>query len=457
MHQGAPRLFAFCVVLLLLAVQATAGEISLRDAVEAAIGQNLAYQAKRQESTTVRAGIREAFADAFPQLSLDYSYSESRNPALLNSPDFEDIIGQLPEGSFEPAVQELHDVALTLHQPLFTWGRLGTGVKLARLAAEATDASVETAKLDTALKAAEAFYGLLEALDAVEVADRQIAFRDEALKVVKARYRLGEATKLELLRAEADRGRIDPQRIRAKGNVELARSRLRRVMGRSPEALIRVARNLPPLEEPSPKELLLRAANRNRPELRQLDLTLDARSMQAKLTRKEGRPQISLNASYGRQVRLFDNFDDPLFDNWRASIDLTWSLFDGGRRRARMAKIRSQEDQIQLSIEDLKRSIETEIVARLVDYQTAVSEWKASRTVLDADREAARVALEAYRKGVAIQADLLDAEQREAESHLSEARTRYESHLAKARLKRSVGLLPMDAMPEQPPRKEENP
>jgi hypothetical protein len=75
---------------------------------------------------------------------------------------------------------------------------------------EVTEAQIAAARLDVGLAAAEAYYDLLAAREALTVGVFQERVRGESLTVVQARYDLGDATRLELLRAEASLAEVTP-------------------------------------------------------------------------------------------------------------------------------------------------------------------------------------------------------------------------------------------------------
>ena len=66
-----------------------------------------------------------------------------------------------------------------------------------------------------------------------------------------------------------------------------------------------------------------------------------------------------------------------------------------------------------------------------------------------AAREAARVALESYREGAAIQSDLLDAQEEEIQAEFVRVDAVYESWIKAARLLRAVGRLPTQSLEDE--------
>ncbi len=432
-------------MLALLATSSAAADepapvLDLTRVVELALAQNPALLAEAERRAEVTGSVDEAAADAWPQIDLVGSWSRARNPAFLNSPDFEDIIQQFPD--FKRGEQELWDLGVQLSQTLYSGGKVRAAIDLAELVVDITDAQVGTAELDTALAAAEAYFLLLRAQGALETVEIQQRARQRSLEDVEVRLELGSATRLELLRARSALAAVEPTVVRIRGQVEIGKSRLRTVLGLELGTAIAVAAAAGALPEPPAFEQLVALARDGRPELEDLRLQSQALGRQRVVTAADGKPQVEFAGLYGRQVRLVDDFTDPLFADWAVSVGLTWSLFDGGRRKGQMAQLESRRRQLEWQLKDLENQIASELEETLVEYRTALERRRAATVAAEAAQEAARVADENYREGVAIQADLLDAQEEEVQAELVSIEALYDSWIQAARLLRAIGRLP---------------
>ncbi len=442
----------FALACLVTAARVGAEELvlDLGRVVELALARNPALQATVEQRDEVAGGIEEAKADAWPQLRLLSSWSQSRNPSLLNSPDFEEILRQFPD--FKPSAQELWDFGVEVTQPVYTGGKVRAAIDLARIVADVTTAQIAAARLDTAASAAEIYYQLLAAHSALETVEIQQQARRESLAVVEARYELGEATRLELLRARAAFEEVTPTVVRIRGQVEVEKSRLRMAVGlasgvtiETPEPELRTLADAEVDEripEPPSSERLLAIARRQRPELVDLRLQAEVLAHRRVVTVAEGRPQVEFYGIYGRQARLPDNLSDPLFENWRVALSVNWSLFDGGRRKGQVAQLESRREQLAWQLEDLENRITFEIEQAAAEYRTARERCRAARIAARAAREASHVAGESYQLGVAIQADLLDSQEQEIQAEFVLVDAFYDALIKAARLHRALGQLP---------------
>ena len=408
--------------------------------VELALAQNPTLMAEAERRAEVAGGVDEVAAAAWPQIDLVGSWSRARNPAFLNSPDFEDIVAQFPD--FEPGEQELWDFGVELSQTLYSGGKVRAAVDLAKLVVGVTEAQISTVELDTALAAAEAYFRLLQAIGALETVEVQRQARRRSLEVVEVRHELGAATQLELLRARSALAAVEPSVARIRGQAEVSRSRLRVILGLDLGTVVEVASVADELPEPPAFDQLMGLARALRPELEDLHLQNQALSRQRVIAAAEGRPQVEFAGLYGRQVRLVDNLGQPLFANWSVSLGLSWSLFDGGRRKGQLAQLESRRRQLEWQLKDLENEIASEIEEALVEYRTALERRRAAEVAAQAAREATRVAVESYSEGVAIQADLLDAQEDEIQAELVNVEALYDAWIQAARLLRAVGRLP---------------
>ncbi len=441
--------------------------LDLAGVVELALARNPGLQAEIEQQREVEQGIREARAEAWPQVDLVSSWNLSRNPALLNSPDFDDIIRQFPD--FRPGEQELWTLSLELRQALYSSGKVKAGIELAGLVVDVTEARIEVERLATAVAAAVDYYRLLAAESALETVEIQRQARGESLAVAEARYELGEATRLELLRSRAALAAVEPAAARIRGAAAVAKSRLRQTLGLAAGSSFEVVSLAEPAakgprseespsaespseespseeSEPPPMERLMELARERRPELRDLHLQAEALKRQKTVVLADAKPQVDLSGAYGRQVRLLENLDDPLYADWRVGVVMSWSLFDGGRRKSQAAQLDSRRDQLGWQLADLESGIAAEIEEALAELRTAGERWRAAQVSAETAGEATRVARDSYQQGVALQADLLAAQEQEIQAELVLIESFYDARIADARLRRAVGVLPTAAL-----------
>ncbi len=422
---------------------AAAVHLDLAQAVATTLRANPGLLSVEEIRSQVKGGIREARADALPQLTLSSSWGQSRSPSFLNSSDFDEILDQFPGGSFAPSTQELSRAVIEVKQPVWTFGKIRAAIDLAEIVGEAADAQIRTAQLDAAFATAEAYYRVQAAREGLATIESEREFRSRDLARIEDLLEIGEATELEQLRAFSALTAVEPEVARRQGQVTIAEMRLRQLLDLPPDEPLELEPSSAELEEP-PAIALLVAAAEERPEIQDLLHQEGAYEVQQQITRADGLPRIDLNGYWGREVRLVTNLADPLYSSWAAALELSWPFFDGGRRRGQIEQFESQRRQIALRRAELEATIRLETDQAWTNYATALSRATSAEIFAKAAQEAERVARATYEEGVATQTDLLDAQRSAVIAQVSAIEARYEALVEASRLSRAVGLLPTE-------------
>ena len=152
-------------------------------------------------------------------------------------------------------------------------------------------------------------------------------------------------------------------------------------------------------------------------------------------------PQVALAGGYdyGRpNARIF-----PRAAEWRSSWDLsvnaTWLLWDGGRRRADEAEADAALRAARSRVGEFDRQVTFEVRQRVLDVESSRAAIEAAADGVRAATEARRVVGERFAAGVATSTDVLDAEVALLQARLDRTRALASAHLADARLARAVG------------------
>ncbi|HZW76420.1 MAG TPA: TolC family protein, partial [Caldimonas sp.] len=143
-------------------------------------------------------------------------------------------------------------------------------------------------------------------------------------------------------------------------------------------------------------------------------------------------------------ARPNDRFVPPT-DQWNLSWDLginvTWSLFDGGRSHADAASATAQADAVTHRIEQFDARLALEVRQALLDLAASRAALSASNDAVSAATEAHRVVVERFNAGVATSTDVLDAQLALVQAELERTRLMAGMRINEARLLRSVGKL----------------
>ncbi|MBA2306317.1 MAG: TolC family protein, partial [Acidobacteria bacterium] len=154
-----------------------------------------------------------------------------------------------------------------------------------------------------------------------------------------------------------------------------------------------------------------------------------------------GKPQIFLGGGYDHarpNPRIFPRVD-RLEPSWDASIAVSWTLWDGGRRGAERAEAAAVARALEARISEFDRQAAFDVEARRVDLVSARAAIEASDDGIRSAVEARRVVAERYRAGVVTSTDVLEAELAVLQAELDRTRATASARLAEARLTRALG------------------
>lgn len=347
--------------------------------------------------------------------------------------EFSIVAPGVPPRVIYPDVPDNLRARIDLQWPIYTAGRLDALERAARAERRAAAEDIETARADLRLEITRAFWALVTARESERVLDRSVKNLDVHLGDLRARLDQGLIPPNDVLTAEAQRSRRQGLLIEASNTRALAEADLRRLIGGTGPVV--------PVEPAAPGEIPAGTHERVRPERRALDQRLDAARERERAVEAHGKPQISFAAGYDYarpNARIFPR-SERWKDSWDASVNASWTLWDGGRRAAERAEAAAIARATEARRTDFDRSAAFEVEARRLDLESARALITAADAGIRAAEEARRVVDERFRAGVVTSTDVLDAELAVLQAHLDRTRAVASARLAEARLIRALG------------------
>jgi len=348
----------------------------------------------------------------------------------------------LPPQVLYPDVPDNYHARLDLQWPIYTGGRSNALERAAHAEREAASFDVAAARADLRLEATRAFWALVTARQTQEVLARSLDSIDAHVAELRARLDQGLIPPNELLSAEAQQSRqrllaIDAQNLRG-----IAEADLRRVIGEDDPRSIEPAAPLdPPAQTEADVAALVAAPRRVRPERAALDNRVEAARERETAASAAAKPHVSIAGGYDYarpNPSIFPRADE-WNDSWDVSVNLRWSLWDGGRRRAEEASAAAGTRALLARTSEFDRNLAFEIEQRRLQAQSAHAAIAAAEDGVRAAVEARRVVGERFNAGVATSAEVLDAQTDVLQAELTRTRAIADARLALARLDRALG------------------
>jgi outer membrane protein len=340
-----------------------------------------------------------------------------------------------------PDVPDNYRGRLDLQWPIYSGGRADALVRAARAEREAAGSDLLAARADLRLEITRAFWALVTASEAEQVLEQSVRSVEGHVRDVQARLDQGLVPPNELLSAQAQRSRQRVLAIETRNTRAIAEADLRRLIGEERDAPI--APRAASAESASPPDLTasMQEARRLRPERQALQERAAASKAREDAAAAAARPQVGVAAGwdYARpNPRIFPRAD-TWDDSWDVSVNVTWSLWDGGRRRADEAQAAAGTRAVEARAGEFDRQLDLEIRQRWLELNSSRAAIEAAEEGVRAAVEARRVLGERFGAGVATSTEILDAETAVLQAELDRTRAISNARLARARLDRAIG------------------
>jgi len=426
------------VVLLMTAgstQQPTAASITLDEAIARGLAnsQRLAELQARKEGAEAAEASRAAAS--LPTIALAGGYTRTNHV---------DPFGITPQPPFIifPDVPDNYRARVELNWPVYSGGRTDALERAAAAERHAAGEDLAAARADLRLEISRAFWALVASRESEHVLARSIEDVDAHLKDLRTRFEQGLIPPNDVLSAEAQLARQRVLAIEAHNIRAIAEADLKRLMGSTgPEPVEPAADFGATPASPVSSEELEAQARSARPERRAIAERAAASREREAAVRAAARPQVGVNAGYDYarpNPHIFPR-QGIWQDSWDVSGNVTWLLWDGGRRRAEEAEASASTRALDARLGELDRQIAFEVRQRWLEVDSNRAAIEAASIGARAATEARRVVGERFRVGVATSTDVLDAELAVLQAELDLTRAHANTRLALARLDRAAG------------------
>jgi outer membrane protein len=419
---------------------AAAPKVTLEEAYRLALTNE--EQIKIAERELVKAQLLpwRAIAQLTPRADITGTFTRNKEEiAFISQPD-------LPGGTGTPSTirpleswQGIFAVTQPLIEPSFLPSRR-LGEESVRENARRYGFTIQ----EVLFGVASAYYDVLRSQAQVGVAQDTLRLSQDELKQAQARFRVGEVTKTDTLRAEVAVARAERQLITDQNGLQLNLAVLARAIGvKEP---LQVLEPTPLQYRGGGYEQLLDLAYKQRQDLR-------AQGAAVEVARQRKNQVI---ARYFPQVNTqwqFPRLDSPTFANrdkfWVLTLNFQVPLFDGGVREIDLQEQNENLAQAEFQLERLKKDISVEVKRALLAIETLGATLETLKKEVALAQENYDITSKQYRVGLATSLDV-----NTSLNALNQVRTQlndqtYAYQVALLALDKAVGLFAEDYLPQR--------
>ncbi len=345
-----------------------------------------------------------------------------------------------------PDIPDNFRVRTELLWPVWSAGRVDALVTGAEAEVRATQADRKVAEADLTMEITVAYWTLVTSRELVKVIDQSLQRTGVWVDEVQARLDSGLISPHEVLTAKARRARDQVQRIQAANAAAAAERELARLIGMPGQAIDPVtpvdkpAEGLAALTSKTPADVMA-LARESRAERNAFSERQSAFRSSAEAAMAASRPQVAAIAALepARPNNRFVPRENRWHLSWDLGVNVSWSLWDGGRAKADRAVAEAQARVFDHRLAEFDSRVSVEIQQLLDEIQAGWAAIAAAQEAVTASEEAHRVLRERYAAGVATSTEVLDAGVDLLEAQLERTRLQAALRVSEARLRRAVG------------------
>jgi len=436
------------ILLAALAMPAAAQEadeavsVTLEEAIAISLARHPDVESARTAADGLQGQIREVRSQALPSVDLFADATRSRDPSLLNASGLDKFPEEL-RNALVPEAVNLYDYGISVRQPVYTAGRVGTALRLASVEAEGALTDIDRAEQDLALEVVRAFYALLGTerylTQVVETQQQRELHADMA----RTRFENGVATEVDVLRSEVTVANGRPEVVAAENAIRQARAQLNYYLVRRVDFPTQVSGEF---QESSwdewDLEVLMQEAERRRPDLLRLRIAEQSAATQLDLARAENRMSVDFNAAYGLVARQPKNLMDRLYSRWNLGLTFTLPIFDGFERSGLVWQATANQRAARLQREKTEQQIRLGIQQGLDDLRATQETVAAARANIEQAERVLEMTQANYQFGAATTLDIVDAQTALSEARTNLLRGLHDYSVARANVLWTVGREP---------------
>jgi outer membrane protein TolC len=257
-----------------------------------------------------------------------------------------------------------------------------------------------------AILQAERFYlAVLLGREVVRLNERALDVYKQHLADARTAHRLGVAANYDVIRAETAVAEQEKRLTEARNRLEIAQAALRTALDLPEDAAVEISGALfePPELPPLPEAQA--AALKGHPGLEALRQKVEALARAERMEKADYLPQVAAVAGKETVTTKLAQTDPT----WFAGVRASWSLFEGGARRARVAEKASETAQARLELRHAEEQVRLAVRNSLLDYESQRSALASARKATELARESLRLATKRFNVGTGTSLEVLDA------------------------------------------------
>ena len=332
-------------------------------------------------------------------------------------------------------------LGLQLTQLVTDFGRTKSLVAQSQFQAQAADQNTQATVYDTVLGVNRGYFGVLQALAYVTVANETIRARQTLTDQVTALANANLKSALDVSFANVNLSEANLLLIRSQDAVEQAYADLARSLGQEQVVRYQLASVAAPPAPPTSPDPLIVEAMQNRPELRNVRFQLQGAQSFEKAEAGLSRPSVSLVAVGGGLPYLNQDPRVAPYGYEGAAVNVDIPLFNGHLYSARREAAHYNSLATSERLRNLQQQIQRDVRSAWISASTAYQRIPVTEQLMKQAQLALELAQGRYNLGLASIVEITQAQLNLTQAQIENVSATYDYQIAYAQLQYTVGSL----------------
>lgn len=406
--------------------------LTLKRCIEIGIENNLTLQQKQQDIHIAEIGQSENRHKLIPVIQgyANFVHNVERATSVTDGSNLSKLLGVDAPYMVGQGLDFQTTGGFQLSMPLYNQ-TLYTGIQIADKMKEISEASYEKAKEDLTVEISKLYYLAQTTAKQIELIRSNIGRMESLKSITSAFYDNDMALKVDVQRVDINLENLRTQLTNAEAMYEQQLNLLRYTLDFAPDTPILLSTLKGYMDYDD--SYLLRGLSPDLYELQLLNMQSEVLQKQKKMINQGYLPTLSLVGAtqWTAFTDKFENYfhthpTNKWYNHTYWGLQLNVPIFDGLAKRNKSRKVAAQYTQLQTTITDTEKKLQTQ-------YQNSLNDWHNNIRNAERQRENYRLAesvylvtSDQYKEGVASMSDLLQDEMR-----MTEAQNGYISALYK--------------------------
>jgi outer membrane protein TolC len=401
--------------------------LSVKDAVQRALQNNLGLLLQEESETSARGARWRALADLLPSVSGSLgSRRQVINLEAYGFPANPSIVGPF----------NVHDARVYLSQPLVDIAALNDA-RASALNLQAEKYGVRTARDLVVLVAVNLYLEAVATGSRVEMTRAQQATAEALFTQAEDLKAAGIVAGIDVLRSQVELQTERQRVIAAENDFEKAKLQLARAVGLPLGQVFTLTDKIPyaPIPAPSLDEVLARALD-GRSDYLAAKSRVEAAQASVRAANGALLPSLQFDADYGAIGQTYG----AAHGTYSVAATVHIPVFDGGKTTARRLETGALLRRREAELADMRGRVEYDVRSAVLDLRAADQQLQASNTNRQLADAELRQARDRFGAGVASNLEITQAQEAVATASEQYISALYSHNLAKASLARALGI-----------------